>query len=86
MWGRKAVRTDSSMAAKASVHRGTGVLVSHKSKCLGVPVRRGGQGGLAGQTAMVPLHPEQLLTYFFYVFETPSDCISKMDIIIKIKG
>ena len=63
-----------------------GVLVSHKSKCLGVPVRRGGQGGLAGQTAMVPLHPEQLLTYFFYVFETPSDCISKMDIIIKIKG
>lgn len=60
--------------AKGKRTQGNGVSGFHKSKCLGLPVRWGGQAGLAARTAIVSLRPEQLLTYFFYVFETPSDC------------
>lgn len=85
MWGRKVVRTDSSMGPKASVHRGTGILVFPQRQGSRGPCEVGRTGWAVRADSLVPLHPEQLLTYFFHVFETPSDCISKMDIIIKIK-
>ena len=79
------VRTDSSMGPKASVCRGTGILVFPQRQVSRGPCEVGRTGWAIRTDSLVPLHPEQLLTYFFYVFETPSDCISKMDIIIKIK-
>ena len=52
-----------------------GIVIPSATSCLpGCSHPGARQAGLAARTAIVSLRPEQLLTYFFYVFETPSDC------------
>lgn len=80
----KVVRTDSSMGPGRQVYTGNRDIGFPQKARVSGSCEVGRTGWAVRADSLVPLHPEQLLTCFFHVFETPSDCISKMDIIIKM--